>query len=416
MNTKSMLTGVSMPFCPGCGHGPSVKNISKALSSAGYSPLDVVMVSDIGCSGLVDPLFATHTIHGLHGRSPALGFGVSHGLNDSNKKVIVIQGDGGATIGLQHVLESARRNADMTLVLLNNLIYGMTGGQVSGLSTNEFKEERAIADETPPFDVVKLAHEAGAVFSCRVTSPKNVAAVLEEAFKTPGFSLVEISSLCQPYGAGKMNELESWTEEEEVLRNSRKEIAPPWKSTKSLISESMTITPEFTTSWKGRKGILLAGSAGGGVQAAGKLLAKAGMAAGLQSTMKGEYPITIGTGFSVAEIILSDQKINYTGLEDPDIAIVVTDDGFQKIKDRLKKNTPIIADKKVIIEGFDRVETMDFYRIGRKKGSILSALTLWLLQDPDIPLEALKYAAAQHKYGEVLLNTINQSEDELIPG
>ena len=81
-----MLTGVKMPFCPGCGHGPSVKNISKALEQSGFSPLDVILVSDIGCNGLVDPLFATHTVHGLHGRSPALGMGISMGLSDPAKR------------------------------------------------------------------------------------------------------------------------------------------------------------------------------------------------------------------------------------------------------------------------------------------------------------------------------------------
>jgi 2-oxoglutarate ferredoxin oxidoreductase subunit beta len=93
---------------PGCGHGVAVKNLSKALTALGFAPLDVVVVSDIGCSGLVDPLFATHTIHGLHGRAPALGLGISLGLTNPDKKVIVIQGDGGVTIGLQHVLESCQ--------------------------------------------------------------------------------------------------------------------------------------------------------------------------------------------------------------------------------------------------------------------------------------------------------------------
>ena len=99
---NSMLSGLDMPFCPGCSHGPSVKFLSNALEECGYSPLDVILVSDIGCCGLVDPLFSTHTIHGLHGRAPALAMGVALGLNDRSKKIIAIQGDGGATIGLQH--------------------------------------------------------------------------------------------------------------------------------------------------------------------------------------------------------------------------------------------------------------------------------------------------------------------------
>jgi pyruvate/2-oxoacid:ferredoxin oxidoreductase beta subunit len=72
--------------------------LAKVLEEAGYGTKDLVIVSDIGCSGLVDPLFATHTIHGLHGRSPALGLGVAMGLNDKpGKKVVTFIGDGGAT-------------------------------------------------------------------------------------------------------------------------------------------------------------------------------------------------------------------------------------------------------------------------------------------------------------------------------
>ena len=333
---EAILTKTAMPFCPGCGHAPSVISISKALKELGFAPLDVVMVSDIGCAGLVDPLFNTHTIHGLHGRSSALAFGVAHGLNDPKKKVMVILGDGGATIGLQHILESARRNANMTLLVLNNLIYGMTGGQVSGLSTNEFKDDRHIADETPPFDVVRLAHEAGAAYSARVTSHKNFVNIISTAFSTPGFSLVEISSLCQPYGAAKMQELTAWTEEEEVYTNKRRELAPPLIETSTLIRDKDVIQAKFTSKVKDRYGVILAGSAGGGVQAAGKLLANTGIISGLESTMKGEYPITIGTGFSVAEVILSRDKINYTGLVHPDLAIILTIDGLEKIKDKLE--------------------------------------------------------------------------------
>ena len=410
---EKILTGATMPFCPGCGHAPSVKSISKALVNAGFAPLDVVMVSDIGCSGLVDPLFNTHTVHGLHGRSPALGFGVAHGLADDNKKVIVIQGDGGATIGLQHVLEAARRNVNMTLVVLNNLIYGMTGGQVSGLSTNEFKNDRQIDDKTPPFDVVQLAHDAGAVFSCRVTSHKNFESTLTEAFKVDGFSLVEISSLCQPYGAGKMTELEAWTEEEEVLRNKRAPLPPPFKATTSLITDEDILTAEFTSNIKDRYGIVMAGSAGGGVQAAGKLLANAGILSGLESTMKGEYPITIGTGFSVAEVILSRNPINYTGLEKPDLAIILTQDGLNKIKDRLDTDSEILADTSLELEGFNNVTYLNFTKIGRKKGAVLSAITYWMIKSGLLPKESFEKAASTHKYADILLGTIKKTEEEL---
>jgi len=150
---KTFLTDKKFPFCPGCGHGISIHALNKALKELNYNPKDIIVVSDIGCSGLIDPLFATHTIHGLHGRSPALGIGVAMGLSTNNKKkIIAFIGDGGSTIGLQHILEDARRNVDMTLIVLNNLLYGMTGGQISGLSTKKYKEIIDFEQDIPPFE------------------------------------------------------------------------------------------------------------------------------------------------------------------------------------------------------------------------------------------------------------------------
>jgi Pyruvate/2-oxoacid:ferredoxin oxidoreductase gamma subunit len=290
----------------------------------------------------------------------------------------------------------------------------MTGGQVSGLSTNEFKEERHIADETPPFDVVRLAHEAGAAYSVRVTSHKNFVETISTAFSTPGFSLVEISSLCQPYGAAKMTELNAWVEEEEVYTNKRKELAPPVIETTSLISEKDVILTEFTSNVKDRIGIILAGSAGGGIQAAGKLLANTGIISGLESTMKGEYPITIGTGFSVAEVILSHAPINYTGLTHPDLAIILTTDGLEKIKDKLNKDTKIIADSKLQLDGYTDVSYIEFGKIGGKKGAVFSALAYWMEKENIMDKEAFKAAASGHKYSESLLKTIAKMEEVLL--
>jgi pyruvate/2-oxoacid:ferredoxin oxidoreductase beta subunit len=172
---EKILTGKKFPFCPGCGHGIAIRQLAKVLQDLGYKPKDLVIVSDIGCSGLIDPLFATHTIHGLHGRSPDLGLGVAMGLNEKKgKKVITFIGDGGATIGLQHILEAARRNVDMTLIVLNNLVYGMTGGQISGLSTAKYKEIIDFEKDVPQFDIVKLAHASGARYAARVNTPKQI--------------------------------------------------------------------------------------------------------------------------------------------------------------------------------------------------------------------------------------------------
>jgi pyruvate/2-oxoacid:ferredoxin oxidoreductase beta subunit len=409
METKKILTKAKMPFCPGCGHGANTRSITKAFENLGYTTKDVTMVSDIGCTGLVDPLFASHTIHGLHGRSPALGVGVALGLNRSDKKVVVLQGDGGATIGLQHILEAARRNIDMTLVVYNNLLFGMTGGQMSGLSTNDFKDYKMAADDADPYDIVNLAHQAGAAYAVRVNDLKKYTEVLEEAIATPGFSLVELASLCTSYGMKKITEFKEFVVAEEKLTNTRPVGITPERNTKPLIANLKGLESQFTANVKDRVGVVIAGSAGGGVQSAAVMLAQAGMLAGLHATMKGEYPITVGTGFSVAEVILSKEPINYTGLENPDAVLVVTDDGWNKVKDRVASKSKVFLDAK--IESNDNYETKAFFKVAGKKGAALSAVSFWIKETGVFPIAALEKVVEGHKYAESLQSAISSAKN-----
>lgn len=407
---EKILTKVKMPFCPGCGHGTNTRSITKALQNLGYGPKDVTMVSDIGCTGLVDPLFASHTIHGLHGRSPALGVGVTLGMNNPKKQVVVLIGDGGSTIGLQHILEAARRNINMTLVVFNNLLFGMTGGQMSGLSTNEFKDYKHSSDEADPYDIVNLAHQAGANFSVRVNDLKKYTEVLEEAFASPGFSLVELASLCTSYGMKKVAEFQNFIVAEERLTNKRPVGFTPERTTRSLFDNLKGLAPQYDAQITDRIGVVIAGSAGGGIQAAAKMLAQAGMLAGLHATMKGEYPITVGTGFSVAEVILSKEPINYTGLETPQVVLAVTNDGWIKIKDRIAKDSQVFVDAK--LDTNEIGEAKEFFKKGGKKGAALSAVSHWMKTSGVLPVEALLKVVENHKYAESLQAAIH-SADEL---
>lgn len=406
--TKKLLTDQKFPFCPGCGHGVAVKNMSKALAELDYAPLDVVIVSDIGCSGLVDPLFSTHTIHGLHGRAPALGLGISLVLSEPEKKVVVIQGDGGVTIGLQHVLEAARRNSNMTLVVLNNQLYGMTGGQMSGLSTNEFKDYKHFPDTAPPFDVVELAHQAGAGFTSRVTDPKHIKDKLKQAFAYEGFALVEISSMCTSYAYKKMSDFQEILYEDTELHNDREKVESVYRETDTLFDEKEFLPATFESGIEGKVGVVIAGSAGGGVQSAAKLLANAGIMSGLYTTMKGEYPITVGTGFSAAEVIFSTQPIHYTGLEEPDFIIMVTQDGFQKVKNRVCKDTKIIADSSLMDAIEHEADLQPLLKSGGKKGAALKGVFHWVESTGLISRQAFLEAVGQHKYAEQLIKTIEQ--------
>jgi 2-oxoglutarate ferredoxin oxidoreductase subunit beta len=405
--TKNILTGVKMPFCPGCGHGIIVKNISKSLESLGYQPNDVVIVSDIGCSGLVDPLFNTHSVHGLHGRAPALGLGVSLGINRRDKKVIVIQGDGGATIGLQHLLEAARRNIDLTLIVFNNLLYGMTGGQISGLSTDKFKEDRHFEEGIPPFDIVKLAHQAGAMYSARVVSPRNFKPSLKSAMETRGFSLLEMGSMCTSYAVNKLDELLEYAEDDDALTNERRPLKIEYRETSSLFDRLENLEKHFESKVEDRIGIVMAGSAGGGVQSAAMMLAKAGVKSGLHATMKGEYPVTVGTGFSVAEVILSKEPIQYTGLHQPDALLVVSEDGWNKTSQLALKAGYVLADESLKTTDNKQIKFLPFVKNAGKRGAALSALNQWIKDSGWIQKEALLEAVSTHKHAESLQRAID---------
>jgi len=412
--TDKILTGKKFPFCPGCGHGISVNQLAAVLKDLGYKPKDVVIISDIGCSGLIDPLFNTHTIHGLHGRSPALGLGVAMGLNQKKgKKTIAFIGDGGATIGLQHILEDARRNVNMTLILLNNLLYGMTGGQISGLSTPKFKEIIDFEKDIPAFDVVKLAYASGARYAVRVNNPKNIKTYLKKAIETDGFSLIEIASLCTSYAFKKLPDFLAVTEEEEEFENERPatEIIP--RETRSLFDKQAFVEPAFSNNISQREGFLIAGSAGGGVQSVGKFLAQAGMLSGLHATMKGEYPITVGTGFSVAEVIMDKNPINYTGLDNPDLAVIVTEDGLEKVKDRIRPETKVYLDEKlngkVELPARETV-VKPFSSLVNRKSLALLATAYMLKRENLIPVDALIRILSEHRLRDIFMETIDRME------
>ncbi|HFX18182.1 MAG TPA: hypothetical protein ENK64_03475 [Flavobacteriales bacterium] len=412
-NPDTFLTDKKFPFCPGCGHGISINALNKALQELNYGPNDVIVVSDIGCSGLIDPLFATHTIHGLHGRSPALGLGVAMGVaQKENKKVIAFIGDGGATIGLQHILEAARRNVDMTLIVLNNLLYGMTGGQISGLSTQKFKEIVDFEKDVPPFDLVQLTHASGARFAVRVNAPNKIKETLKKAIQTEGFSMVEAASLCPSYGMKRMNELIEVVEEENILEHERPMTKITDKSVKSLLDKTLTISKKYEPKTKQRQGVMIAGSAGGGAQSVAKFLAMAGMFAGLETTMKGEYPITVGTGFSVAEVIFDHEPINYTGLDKPDYFIIVTEDGLNKVKSKLHPEAKIYIDEKLVSDdlkaAYPNIIAVPFSKMANRKSTALAATTYVLDKEQILPIEALKEAVSTHRLKDIFVEVIDK--------
>jgi pyruvate/2-oxoacid:ferredoxin oxidoreductase beta subunit len=405
------LSNAEMPYCPGCGHRGVTIALAKAIDALGYDPLDVVIVSDIGCCGLVDGLVNSHTVHGLHGRSPAFAFGVSAGLNNPGKKVIVIMGDGGVTIGLQHILECARRNVPIFVLVQNNFVYGMTGGQISGLSPQRIKDEKMPEEKgVPPFDICELVHRAGGSFAARVILRGDISGILQEAISTNGFSLVEVVQPCVAYGVTKIKEIEDLGYKEIRLVNTSPPFRIQKKEKSSLFDGVPRIAERFNSSLQGRMEVLIAGSAGGGVQVAAELFARGAMYCGLNATKKGDFPITVRTGYSTAEVILSRNKVNYTGISSPDVAIITAREGFANVEKRLAPETSIILDKDLEISGIKDAVIGNFREVAGARNATLCAIAFWVRQSGVIPLDALVESARTHRHAEELVTAILASE------
>ena len=335
--SNTFIKDVALPFCKGCGHTTIANNTEKALNKLGLNPLDVILVTDIGCHGIIDKSFNTHTVHGLHGRSVALGAGISAGLRDSGKKVIVFVGDGGATIGMNHIIDAAHNGYNMTVVIHNNMLYGMTGGQPSEYTPKGFKTPTKPDGSTKlSYDICKIVAAAGAPYVRRINGIGDISDALAEAFGRPGFSLVEVMEICTSYGVKSNPEMKLARVVENaglvttVIADEPAEtyITNLREGRPSLLAPDNIIPMQFETSLDKELRVMFCGSAGEGVQVAAELLAISGIRAGLEATKKGSYPVTVGVGFSAAEVILSPGEINYTGSVIPDFMIVTSKEGL----------------------------------------------------------------------------------------
>ena len=195
-------------WCPGCGHGMVLNGLLRAVEKLGLSKNEIVMVSGIGCSARITGYVDFHTLHTIHGRALAFATGVKMARPELN--LIVPMGDGDAlAIGGNHFIHAARRNIDITAIVMNNRIYGMTGGQFSPLSGENIRATTApYLTIDPGFDVAELAKAAGATFVARTTTYhiQQMTEIIQQAVLHKGFSVVEILSQCPTY-FGRKNKI-----------------------------------------------------------------------------------------------------------------------------------------------------------------------------------------------------------------
>jgi len=194
-------------WCPGCGHGIIMHAILRALVASGKKKEETVIASGIGCSSRMPGYIDACTMHTTHGRS--LGFATGIKLARPELTIVDVMGDGDCTaIGGNHFIHACRRNIGITAVVMNNNIYGMTGGQASPTTPLGAKATTApYGAIDPPFDVCKLAQGAGATYVARATiaQPLLCEQYIKNGIANKGFSVVEIISSCHTQFGRKNN-------------------------------------------------------------------------------------------------------------------------------------------------------------------------------------------------------------------
>jgi 2-oxoglutarate/2-oxoacid ferredoxin oxidoreductase subunit beta len=415
-----LAPNAAFPYCRGCSHGLVLRALGQALERLQLPPQEVVIVTDIGCVGLADAQFTTpHTVHTTHGRSPAFAAGIALAdgtLGEGHLKPIVLIGDGGAMIGLNHLVNAALVNPEMAVLVHNNFLFGMTGGQNSAFSPDGFVTSTTPAgNATPPLDLAKLLSASRASFVARkLANDHDLAETIARAIAHPGFAVVEILELCTAY-ATRWNEitgaqLKKFAEAAGydlgiLCEQPRPKFAETYnRQIKPGVTAQRSFAPEFTADLEKPLGLVLAGTAGERVQSAAGLLATAAMRSRLCATQKNDNPVTQGTGFSVSELILSPDEVLFTGIEKPDALLIVSDDGARELEragifSEMEAITLVLADEQVALPELPcRVLRLPFRQVAGPKLAATAAAFAWLNITRAFPVEAF-WAALDARYG-----------------
>jgi pyruvate/2-oxoacid:ferredoxin oxidoreductase beta subunit/Pyruvate/2-oxoacid:ferredoxin oxidoreductase gamma subunit len=410
---ETFRTDDPYPFCPGCGHGSVLDSLNEALVTMALDPAEVVIVSDIGCAGLSDQYFTTSAFHGLHGRSTTYASGIK--LARPDLTVIVLMGDGGTGIGGSHLISAARRNVGVTVVVMNNFNFGMTGGQHSNTTP-----EGSITATTPggnlehPIDICATVGVNGAGYVYRGTSfDKELPQRIVEAIQHPGFALLDVWDLCTAYFVPKnklgRKGLDTTMDilgfEQGVLY--QREVADYSEAYRQAAAglgkrrDPVTIPIDFESGLEEPLRIVAAGSAGAKVRSAVRLVGLAAIRSGLWATQRDDFPVTVKAGHSISQLVLSPEEMPPVGVAVPDVLVLVSADGLKKVGGMLEAMRPdqlvvtvpefasVATDARLVVLDPKAWDTrVPKIQLGLMLMSAAVALTEM------IPLEALRAAAA----------------------
>jgi len=413
INTYIDENTIPFPFCPGCGHSLILKKLDAALVELQLDPKEVVIVTDIGCVGLSDKYFITNAFHGLHGRSITYATGIK--LANPELNVIVLMGDGGCGIGGHHLINAARRNIGIAVLVFNNLNYGMTGGEYSVTTPHGALTSTSLNGNIEyPMDICGTASINGGTFIARTTAYDNqLSELIIQAITHSGFALIDIWEMCTayfvPYNQFNKRQLEQTMDSYNfksglLVQNNRPELSNLLNPEIGRIDNDKSLEPEpillrYENSLSQTENIIISGAAGTKIASSAELLCKAAISSGLYANQRNDYMVTVKSGYSLSEIVLSKEEIPFQSIEKPNRLIITFQEGLTKLVKSLKTLLPqdeIYTDSFLIpIETPAKVFSLDFRKTKLKKEYwTMVAIGEMVRRSGLFPVEALLEAIA----------------------
>jgi 2-oxoisovalerate ferredoxin oxidoreductase beta subunit len=375
------LKGQSTHYCPGCGHGLVHKYIAEAIAQLGIQDR-TILISPVGCSVFMYYYFDVGNTQAAHGRAPAVGIG--HKMANPNSVVISYQGDGDlASIGLAEILQAAQMGVPMTVVFVNNAVYGMTGGQMAPTTLmaqktttspegrNRFMGQplrmaEMIAQLDGPIYVERVA-----LFDAkeRVKAAKAIKKGLKLQAENRGFAMVEVLAECPTHLHLSPSEAERWVREQMVPvfpLGVKKDIAgatwidlgkPTFAPERMMATVAGFADPVERHGDRFPRGfgdhdiaLKLAGAGGDGAQTAAMLLAKAAINEGFDATHIPSYGPESRGGTSYADVRIAPDEVLSPAVPTPHILVAFNAPSLAKFGPLVAKGGLIVYDSSVVSE------------------------------------------------------------------
>ncbi len=405
-------------MCPGCGGGTVLNTFARAVDDLGVCREDLLLVSGIGCSAWIpSPNFEADTLHTTHGRAIAYATGAKVGNPDL--ETVVISGDGDlAGIGGNHLIHAARRNIDLTVILVNNFTYGMTGGQVAPTTPHDSTTTTSpFGNPEDAIDISGVAAEAGAAFVARqpTSRPEAVVADIKQAMETEGFALLEVISQC-PTVYGRRNEMATapemldWMEDQisadelsvgTIAEQPRAEFVDSLSAVQERAVSEHESSARSATEHEGEEYMLRIGGEGGqGVVTAGTILGEAAAVNGRNVFKTEEYGSRARGGLASADLILSDSDIYEVMVPkgSADVLVALTDAALEGHRSVLSDDGRLIVDKDAVSSVPEGTTAVPFTALAEDAGStkstnvaVVGYLTAALsVADPDTVRDSIR--------------------------